>query len=170
MITHDLGVVAEVADHVVVMYAAKSCRTGSRGCAVRPPRAPVYLGPHAIASADRNRGRASRADSRTAALAAQPAERVPFPPQVPVRVRPLQPRDAGAPASPADPAHARACFLTSRPDLSRGRPLGGHCSAQGSAPPVGHAAAATRTSLRTAAATGAPAPAPHADTLLSVEG
>ncbi len=55
MITHDLGVVAEIADHVVVMYAARVAERAPAEVLFEPPRAPVHLGPDAIAAAARIR-------------------------------------------------------------------------------------------------------------------
>ena len=45
MITHDLGVVAELADDVMVMYAGRAVEHGGRGDVFDRPRAPLHLGP-----------------------------------------------------------------------------------------------------------------------------
>ena len=42
LITHDLGVIADVADRVVVMYAGRVVETGRCRRAVRPPAAPLH--------------------------------------------------------------------------------------------------------------------------------
>ena len=44
MITHDLGVVAEIADDVLVMYAGRAVEHGPVKDDLLPPRAPVHLG------------------------------------------------------------------------------------------------------------------------------
>ena len=85
MITHDLGVVAEIADDVVVMYAGRVVEHGDGRRALRAAAPPVHVGPARLAAAPRRRRRAARADPRPAAVAAQPAERLPLPPALPVR-------------------------------------------------------------------------------------
>ena len=75
MITHDLGVVAEVADDVIVMYAARVAEQGTVERALHAAAAPLHLGPARIAAAPRHGRRAARADLRPAAVAAQPAAR-----------------------------------------------------------------------------------------------
>ena len=55
LITHDMGVVAEAAHDVVVMYAGPDRRAGARARALRPSRAPVHGGAARRAAADRGR-------------------------------------------------------------------------------------------------------------------
>ena len=90
MITHDLGVVAEVADDVVVMYAARVQEEGEVRNLFRRPEPPVHLGPARLAAAPPPGRRAARADLRPAAVAALPAARVPLPSALPVRDAGLQ--------------------------------------------------------------------------------
>ena len=85
MITHDLGVVAEIADDVVVMYAAEVVEQAPVDDLFKRPAAPVHVGPARLAAAARRRRRAARADPGPAAVAAQPAARLPLPPALPVR-------------------------------------------------------------------------------------
>ena len=69
-ITHDLGVIADIADDLLVMYARPG--RGARHRAGGPPRAaaPVHLGPAGLdAAPGRRRRRAADADPRLAALA-----------------------------------------------------------------------------------------------------
>ena len=44
LITHDLGVVAEMCDDVVVMYAGQVVERGPRGTGLRLAAAPVHRG------------------------------------------------------------------------------------------------------------------------------
>ena len=90
MITHDLGVVAEIADDVVVMYAAEVAEKGAVGQIFKKPHHPVHLGPDGLAAAPRRGGRAARPDPGPAAVAAPAAVRLPFPPALPVRDADLQ--------------------------------------------------------------------------------
>ena len=44
IITHDLGVVAELADDILVMYAGRAAEYGSRRPALQRARAPLHVG------------------------------------------------------------------------------------------------------------------------------
>ena len=90
MITHDLGVVAEIADDVVVMYAAEVAEKGAVEQIFKKPHHPVHLGPDGLAAAPRRRRRAARADPGPAAVDAAPAVRLPLPSALPVRDADLQ--------------------------------------------------------------------------------
>ena len=96
MITHDLGVVAEVADDVVVMYAARVQEEGEVAQPLPAAEPPVHVGPARIAAAPPPGRRAARADLRPAAVAALPAARVPLPSALSVRDADLQPDRARA--------------------------------------------------------------------------
>ena len=48
MITHDLGVVAEVTDDIAVMYAGRIVEKAPTRGDLRRPRAPLHLGPAAL--------------------------------------------------------------------------------------------------------------------------
>ena len=75
MITHDLGVVAEIADDVVVMYAAKVVERGPVDEIFARPQHALHVGPARLAAAARRRRRAPRPDPGPAAVAAEPAAR-----------------------------------------------------------------------------------------------
>ena len=62
LITHDLGVVAEVADEIIVMYAGRVGRAGRKRDSLLRPAAPVHVGPARLDPAARPA--AARASSR----------------------------------------------------------------------------------------------------------
>ena len=112
MITHDLGVIAEIADDVVVMYAAEVAEQAPVDDLFKRPRAPVHVGPARLAAAARRGRRAARPDPGLAAVAAEPAARLPLPPALPVRDARLQDGGPGAPAGRrTSPSTRRACQL-----------------------------------------------------------
>ena len=121
LITHDLGVVAETADEVLVMYAAKAIEQGDYSEHLLPPAPPLHLGPSELAAAARA-GRRAEADSRLAAVASAPAARLPVPPAVRVRVRPVPDR---RPAAHRRPGRRRTTWTpatsTSRPSSAAPR-------------------------------------------------
>ena len=86
MITHDLGVVAEVADRVNVMYAGDDRRVGNARRDLLRPAAPLHLGPARLADADRPPADgAPRPDRRPAAVADLAAGGLPLPTALPAR-------------------------------------------------------------------------------------
>ena len=64
LITHDLGVVAETAQTVMVMYAGRAVEHGPAARGLRQPAAPVHLGPARVDAEHRGQGRRTCARSR----------------------------------------------------------------------------------------------------------
>ena len=112
MITHDLGVVADIADDVLVMYAGRAAEKGTKQDIFYRQHHPYTKGllesiPNSSAA-----GRAAAADRRAAAQPHQPAVRVQVPP--PLRLRDGPVPDRGARAAP-DPRLLRTCRPASCP-------------------------------------------------------
>ncbi len=88
VITHDLGVVAEMADEIAVMYAGRIVEKADVDTIFEAPRAPVHLGPAVLDPAP---GLATRRgagpDRGPAAVADHAAGRLLVPPALPVRAR-----------------------------------------------------------------------------------
>ena len=111
LITHDLGVVAEMADDVAVMYLGRVVEQAPVDAIFHDPQAPLYPGaaaldsPHPVAHA-----RAADADRGRGAAPLQPADRLPVPPALPgVHARRC---DRQAPIlRPVGDHHAVSCFL-----------------------------------------------------------
>ena len=87
LITHDLSVIADVAQTVMVMYAGPGVRAGGEGRAVRPTAAPVHVGPARVDSRGLAEGLAPARDRRLAAVAHQPAARLLVPSALSAPVR-----------------------------------------------------------------------------------
>ena len=119
IITHDLGVVAEIADDVVVMYAARVVEQAPVDDLFNAPAPSVHLGPARLAAASRRRRRPAHADPGPAALAAQPAARLPLPPALPVRDGHLQQKEPELGRSPATPSTSSAAISTRRRRTAR---------------------------------------------------
>ena len=78
IITHDLGVVAEIADDVNVMYAAKIVEEGTADSIFTRPHHPYTWGLLGSLPTSRHRCRAARPDSRPATVPAVSARRLPL--------------------------------------------------------------------------------------------
>ena len=86
LITHDLGVVAEMAQRVVVMYAGRKVEEAPVGDAVPPPAPPLHAGPPRLGAAARRlarprAGAAARRDRRHGAVAQGADPGLPFAPR-----------------------------------------------------------------------------------------
>ena len=113
LITHDLGVVAETADDVLVMYAAKPAEQGAQDIFYRPRHPYTWGLMRSLPRLDRDGSRAE-ADPGHAAVASQSAVGLPVPPPLPVRDGRLPDRSSRRsrrlPATPATwpPATSRS--------------------------------------------------------------
>ncbi len=86
IITHDLGVVAELADDILVMYGGKCVEYGSATEIFESAGAPVHLGAARLDATPRPAAdRAPHPDPGHAALVDQPAVRVRLPSALRVR-------------------------------------------------------------------------------------
>ena len=115
MITHDLGVIAEIADEVLVMYAGRCVEKGTCKQILTHPEMPYTWGLlGSIADVAGDVRQAADADPRHAAEPAQPAVGLRVPPAVPAHRQ-------GARATGAS---------TELPELRQGRyPGAPHCGA-----------------------------------------
>ncbi len=111
LITHDLGVVAEMADDVVVMYAGTVMERARRRDLFYRHQHPYTEGLLASLPAAAS-GRPAHPDPRHPAEPDQPAARLPVRAPLPVRVRPLPaPRRRHCSCVSGDPGHQSACWL-----------------------------------------------------------
>ncbi len=116
IITHDLGVVAEIADEIAVMYAGRIVERGPAEQIFHAPQHPYTWGLLQLDPATRQPARGgARADLRPPAEPHPPAGWLLLPPPLPVR--PRSPIDASTPASSRcrdEPGHHVACLLDER--------------------------------------------------------
>ena len=113
LITHAMGVVAETAQRVVVMYAGKVIEEAPVDAAVRRSAPPLHAGPDPLDPAHRH-GAATR-KARLEAIAgrraepAQPAARLPLRAALPLRHADLPRGDAAAARGRAAATRSPAC-------------------------------------------------------------
>ena len=69
LVTHDMGVIAETADRVAVMYAGRIVEIGPVADVIHRPQHPYTRGPDGLDPVDRRRARAPDADRRLDAAA-----------------------------------------------------------------------------------------------------
>ena len=124
LITHDLGVVAEVADRVLVMYGGKVVERGTLDDIFYDPQHPYTWGLlGSLTRIDQPRPHRLPQISRRAAVAAEPAERLRLPAALPARVREMR-RGAGARGAPArrpEPSRPLLADAGAEEDPARGR-------------------------------------------------
>ena len=118
LITHAMGVVAETAQRVVVMYAGKVVEEAPVEQLFGQPAPPLHAGPDPLDPAHRPRGHpqdAARGHRRRRAEPAQPAARLPLRAALPLR-HARSAREAVPPLREVAPGHKVACVLRGEPD------------------------------------------------------
>ena len=119
MITHDLGVIAEMADDVLVMYAGRAVEYGSCKEILSHPEMPYTWGLlSSVPDVTAEHRRAADPDPRHAAQPAEPADRLRLPPALPPQGqgarRPLRHRAARAAAGPRSAGHSSVATSPTR--------------------------------------------------------
>ena len=126
IITHDLGVVAEIADDIAVMYAGRIVERGRTERDLPCPAAPLHLGP----AAARSRAWTVPAASELVPISGRPPSLINRPigchfhPRCPYARRAHTRDRPAAGAGPGDSGHVVACLLdaaTCGPDLGGAR-------------------------------------------------
>ena len=120
LITHDLGVIAELADDVAVMYAGRIVERAPVAALFAEPQHPYTIGllgsiPQLHLEQERLRG-----DRGQVPNALDAGRRLPLPSALPVRDRPLPARRAAA-RSRWRPGTTRACWRAPLPVAAHGR-------------------------------------------------
>ena len=125
LITHAMGVVAETAQRVVVMYAGKVIEEAPVEQLFGQPDAPLHAGPDPLDPAHRPRRHAqdaARGHRRGGAEPAQPAARLPLRAALPLR-HCRSAREAVPPLREVEPGHKVACVLRERCADAMSEPL-----------------------------------------------
>ena len=111
LVTHDLGVVAETANSVMVMYAGRIMEYGPAQADLRAAAAPVRLGPARLDAERREEALSAGSDRRIAAVAPLSPDGLPVQPSLPLPLRAAA-RSSALRWSPRSPeAHPDACHL-----------------------------------------------------------
>ena len=113
LITHDLGVVADIADRVVIMYAGQKVEEAAGLRALRPPAAPVHDRAARRGAADRRRGAARDGNGNGARRASAPSASGAASSRSRAASRPC----TGRPTTARSPTAARAPTTCSRSEV-----------------------------------------------------
>jgi oligopeptide/dipeptide ABC transporter ATP-binding protein len=124
LITHDLGVIAETADRVAVMYAGRIVETGPVRAILREPRHPYTRGLLSSIPGGRPGKRLTAIDGSVPMLGALPAGCA-FNPRCPDRFEPCT--SAPPPEYAVGPEHGARCYLHD-PVASHQSPVTSHQS------------------------------------------